>query len=184
MIRRTFCVGLALALAGVVNLSSVQGQEAKEKAFTVSEYRFSKPDSWLSVKPRSSMRKAQLSVPGQDGAEAGEVVFFHFGPGNAGGTKANIDRWLRQFQEPVAQLNTRTETAKVGNTAVSFVHAEGTFMSGPPVGRKVPKAGYGLLAAIIEAKQGYVFIKFTGPKAVVTGAESDFKTMVLSAKAR
>ena len=184
MIRRSFGVGLALVFAGLVNLTFVNGQDAKGKTFSVSEYRFTQPDSWSAVKPRSSMRKAQFSVAGQDAGDPGEVVFFHFGPGNAGGTKANIDRWLRQFQEPIAQLNTRTETAKLGNTAVSFVHAEGTFMSGPPVGRKVPKAGYGLLGAIIEAKQGYVFVKFTGPKAIVTAAESDFKTMVLSAKAR
>ncbi len=121
-------------------------------------------------------------MPGLDGGDAGEVVFFHFGPGNAGGTEANISRWHRQFQESPAQLKTRLEEAKVGNFDVSFVHAEGTFMSGPPVGRKVAKAGYGLLGAIIEAPKGFVFIKFTGPVGLVKAAEADFKTMVTAAK--
>ena len=128
------------------------------------------------------MRKAQLSVPGKKGEDAGEVVFFHFGAGNAGGTKANIDRWYRQFQEPVAQLKTRTEESQLREVKVSFVHAEGTFMSGPPVGRKIPKAGYALLGAIIEAKKGFIFVKMTGPKSVIEAAEGDFKTMVTSAK--
>jgi len=160
----------------------VRGQDATGKTFTVSEYQFTRPDFWRTLRPRSSMRKAQLSVPGKKGGEAGEVVFFHFGPGNAGGTKANVDRWLRQFQEPVAELNSKTETGQVGGTKVSFVQAEGTFLSGPPVGRKIPKPGYALLGAIIEAEKGFVFVKFTGPKSVVLAAEGDFKTMVTSAK--
>ena len=35
------------------------------------------------------MRKAQFAVKGKDGKTA-EVVFFHFGPGAAGGVKANV----------------------------------------------------------------------------------------------
>jgi hypothetical protein len=163
-------------------LSPLMAQELASKDFKVSELRFSKPDSWKAVQPRSSMRKAQLSVPAKNGGDAGEVVFFHFGPGNAGGTKANIDRWFRQFQEPTAKLKTRTEKSQVGDISVSFVHAEGTYMSGPPVGKKIAKADYSLLGAIIEAKKGYIFVKFTGPKTVVEAAEGDFKTMVTSAK--
>ena len=39
------------------------------------------------------MRKAQLKLASADGKQTGEVVFFHFGEGNGGGTKANIDRF-------------------------------------------------------------------------------------------
>ncbi|MCS1407398.1 MAG: hypothetical protein M2R45_00556 [Verrucomicrobia subdivision 3 bacterium] len=169
-----------LASVGTVERATAQG--GGKKTFKVSEFTFVRPDAWGWVQPRSLMRKAQLSVPGKEGGEKGEVVFFHFGPGNAGGTQANIDRWFRQFQEPKAQLNARTETSKVGDTPISFVHAEGTYLSGPPVGRKIPKRNFALLGAIVEAEQGFVFIKFTGPKAVVSAAESDFKTMVASAK--
>jgi hypothetical protein len=176
--------GLIAVLVSVLSpaMSPLLAQDAAKKEFAVSELGFSKPDSWKAVQPRSSMRKAQLSVPGKNGGDAGEVVFFHFGPGNAGGTKANIDRWFRQFQEPTAQLKTRTEKSQVGDFSVSFVHAEGTYMSGPPVGKKIPKPDYALLGAIIEAKKGYIFVKFTGPKLVVESAEGDFKTMVTSAK--
>ena len=185
MKRRVFIAGF-LTLIGAAYLGTLErvvAQEGGPRKFTVSELEFSRPDSWRSIRPTSSMRKAQLSVPGLKGGEAGEVVFFYFGPGNAGGTEANINRWYRQFQEPASQLKTRVETAKVGAIDVSFVHAEGTFMSGPPVGRKVAKSGYGLLGAIVEAPKGFVFIKFTGPGDLVKAAEADFKTMVTAAKA-
>ncbi len=177
------CVLVALTLGGMLALPERVSAQASDAApFTVSELKFERPGSWQTVRPRSSMRKAQFSVPNAKGGEAAEVVFFHFGRGNAGGTQANIDRWFRQFQEPKAQLNARTEEAKAGGIPVTFVHAEGTFMSGPPVGRKVPKAGFALLGAIVEAEQGFIFVKMTGPKAVIAGAEADFKTMVTSAK--
>ncbi len=171
-----------LFLTASVLPQSLSVQAAEPNRFTVSDFSFTSPDSWKSIRPRSSMRKAQLSVPNSKDGDAGEVVFFHFGPGSAGGTKANIDRWYRQFQEPVAKLNAGTEEARIGDIKVSFVHAEGTFMSGPPVGRKVAKANYALLGAIVEAKKGSIFVKFTGPSTLVKSAEADFKTMVTSAK--
>ena len=184
MIARIATPSLLILLFFAVSIvpQSLSAQAAKSDRFTVSDFSFTRPDSWRSIQPRSSMRKAQLSVPNSKAGDAGEVVFFHFGPGNAGGTKANIDRWQRQFQEPVSKLNARTEEARVGDIKVSFVHAEGTFMSGPPVGGKVAKAGYALLGAIVEAKKGFIFIKFTGPASLVKSAEADFKTMVTSAQ--
>ena len=55
-------------------------------------------------------------------------------------------------------------------------------MKGPPFGgNKVPVPNSGLLGAIIEGKQGAVFIKATGPKTIVKNAEKDMKTMVAKA---
>ncbi len=170
----------ALALVGTFEQAEAQG--AGKKAFKVSEFTFTRPDFWSRTTPRSSMRKAQLSVPGKSGGEKGEVVFFHFGPGNAGGTQGNVNRWLGQFEEPKEQLPHKITKSKIGKTPVTFVRAEGTYLSGPPARRKIPKRNFALLGAIVEAEQGFVFIKFTGPKAVVLAAESDFKTMITSAK--
>ena len=55
-------------------------------------------------------------------------------------------------------------------------------MKGPPFGgNKVPVPNSGLLGAIIGGKKGAVFIKTTGPKATVKGAEKDLKAMVAKA---
>ena len=97
-----------------------------------------------------------------------EVGFFHFGPGAAGGVQANVQRWLGQFKEPTDKLKAKISDETIDGTKVTYVTAEGTFMKGPPFGgSKVPVPESGLLGAIIDGKQGAVFIKTTGPKAIV-----------------
>jgi hypothetical protein len=149
--------------------------------FEVGAFKFSRPADWPWVPVASPMRKAQLTVPGKDGAQSAEIAFFHFGPGGAGGVDANVKRWLGQFksQEGVAKV----ETKDVGLTKVTFVSTEGTFSSGMPGGTSVPSDGYALLGAILDHPGGPVFVKMTGPIAVVQAARTQF-TEFVSAAAR
>ena len=110
------------------------------------------------------------------------MVCFHFGPGGAGGVAANVKRWLGQFKEPADQLNAKTVIETINGTKVTYVTAMGTFMKGPPFGgNKVPVPNSGLVGAIINGKQGAVFIKATGPKTIVKSAEKEMKAMVIKA---
>src|SRR5205085_2132966 len=102
---------LALLLPVVAALAA----DAPAK-FEVGSLSFKTPEKWESVRPMSSMRKAQLRVPGDAGA--GEVIFFHFGPGDGGGTQSNIERWLNQFKD--AQDKKVTDE-KVGGRKVIYV---------------------------------------------------------------
>jgi hypothetical protein len=136
---------------------------ASAEKFSVAGYAFSSPAGWKASSPSSSMRKAQFLAPGKSGQSA-EVVFFYFGAGGAGGVKANIDRWMGQFQKAE---NKKVEGKTVGDTKVTYARATGTFMSGRPFGPKTPKEGYALLGAIIEGKEGAIFVKMTGPEAAV-----------------
>jgi hypothetical protein len=108
------------------------------------------------------------------------VIFFYFGPGDGGGTKANVERWFNQFKEPRDQIKAKSEEATVGKHKVTFVEAEGTYMSGMPGGAQTPMAGYALEGAIIESDQGSVFVRMTGPKDLVKASVPDFKKMVES----
>ena len=170
-LRRFFCfAGAALIAVGV-----------QAEKFTAGGISFEEPNGWQTQKPSSSMRKAQFAIKGKDGKSA-EVVFFHFGPGGAGGVTANVKRWLGQFREPADQLNAQTVIETINGTKVTYVTAVGTFMKGPPFGgNKVPVPNSGLLGAIVEGKQGAVFIKATGPKAIVKSTEKDLKPMVSKA---
>jgi len=155
--------------------------EVRAEKFSAGGISFEGPKGWLSQKPASSMRKAQFAIKGKDG-KAAEVVFFHFGPGAAGGVKANVQRWLGQFKEPADKLKAKISDETINGTKLTYVAAEGTFMKGPPFGgNKVPVPDSGLLGAIIHGKQGAVFIKTTGPKSIVKSAEKDLKAMVLKA---
>ena len=164
---------LGTVLFGLLGLSLV-GAEAP-KTFKVSEFSFTRPADWEWVEVTSSMRKAQLKVPGQDKKESAEVIFFYFGPGNGGGTKANVDRWLGQFEE---KSNPKTETVTVNKHRVTYVEVEGTYMSGMPGGPRTPQPKSALRGAIIESEEGNVFVKMTGPAQIVKAAKEPFKKMV------
>ena len=170
------------AILGTVLLSAVCASAADAPAtFKVSEFNFKRPEKWEWVETTSSMRKAQLKVNDADKKNSAEVVFFHFGPGNGGGVQANVDRWYGQFQEPREKIGAKSEKTKIGKHDVTFVRAEGTYLSGMPGGARTPQPGSALLGAIIESEEGAVFIKMTGPAALVKSAEGDFRKMIDSA---
>lgn len=141
---------------------------------------FTSPEEWKASEPSSPMRAAELAVPGEAGP--GEVVFFYFGPGGAGGVEANVQRWFGQFKEPKDRIGAKTEKAVADGNPVTFVSAEGTFLAGPPRGPKEEKPGHALLGAIVEHEKGPVFVKFTGPAATVEANTAAFKTMVTGAE--
>jgi hypothetical protein len=148
--------------------------------FSVSRFQFSTPSGWQNIPTSSPMRKAQLKVG--EGKEAAEIVFFHFGPGNGGGTQANVDRWINQFQGGKEQAKPKVEEKTVNGKKITYVQAEGTFNSGMPGGPSTPMSGYALHGAILEdSSEGAVFIKMTGPKATVEKASADFRKLVESA---
>src|SRR5258706_16240185 len=94
MTRRTFISSFVLASS--ISLSSLA---AAPESFTVSEFTFKRPAAFEWVETSSPMRKAQLKVSDPKEKDSAEIVFFHFGAGDGGGAKANIDRWYGQFKE-------------------------------------------------------------------------------------
>lgn len=166
------------ALCGLTMLPSVAAAPA---TFKVSEFTFQRPAAWEWVESASPMRKAQLKVNAADKKNSAEVVFFHFGPSNGGGVQANVERWYGQFQEPREKLGAQSTEETIGQRKVTFVRAEGTYLSGMPGGARTPQPGSALLGAIIQSDEGDVFVKMTGPAALVKSAEGDFRKMIGSA---
>jgi hypothetical protein len=146
--------------------------------FKVGEFTFSRPGSWDWVETTSPMRKAQMKISDQEKKESAEVVFFFFGEGNGGGVQANVDRWLGQFEEPKDKIQAKVEKVGVGKRQVTYVQAEGTYLSGMPGGTKTPQPNSMLLGAILESEQGAVFIKLTGPAKLAAGSKEDLRKMV------
>jgi hypothetical protein len=169
-----------VALFGIVSTLHATAADAPA-TFKVSEFTFKQPVKWERVETTSSMRKAQFKVNDVDKKNAAEVVFFHFGPGDGGGVKANVDRWFGQFQGSRDKIGAHSEENMIGKHKVTFVRAEGTYMSGMPGGAMTPQPNSALRGAIIEANEGAVFVKMTGPAPLVKSAEDDFRKMVESA---
>jgi len=169
---------LALAVLTFTGFASAAEAPA---TFQVSEFTFKRPPGWEWIETSSSMRKAQLKVPSPDKKENAEVVFYYFGQGGGGGTQANVDRWLGQFQEPKEQIKAKVEAVTVNNRKVTYVQAEGTYLSGMPGGAKTPQPNTILLGAVLESDSGNVFVKMTGPAALTKASIAEFKQMVESA---
>ncbi len=168
----------SLAVAPTIALELAAAPAA---VFKVSEFTFTRPAGWEWVDVTSAMRKAQLKVVDANKKETAEVVFYHFGEGNGGGTKENVERWFRQFQEPRDKIQAKVEEATVANRKVTYVRAEGTYLSGMPGGPQTPQPNYALAGAIVESGAGNVFIKMTGPKPLVQASQVEFRNMVESA---
>ena len=143
----------------------------------VAGFTFKAPGDWVSSKPTSNMRKAQFEAPSKSNEKA-EVAFFHFGSTGAGGIQANVDRWMKQFENPQDKV---VKTEKIGELTLTFAQANGTFLSGRPFGPKTPNPGYALVAAIIDGPAGSVFVKMTGPKSAVDQHSDGLKKMVRDA---
>jgi hypothetical protein len=152
--------------------------------FPVGAFKFTRPADWQWIEVpegMKAMRKAQLNVPGPDGTKPAEIIFYHFGAGQGGDPQANVARWVGQFSDKTTPE--KSETKDIGGTKATFVSVAGTYQSGMPMGPKTPMPGYALLGAIVEdAAAGHVFVKMTGPEAVVTAAAAKFQEFVASAK--
>jgi hypothetical protein len=146
--------------------------------FSVGSANFTKPEKWTRIEIQPGMRAAQFEVKGEQG-QKGEVVFFHFA-GGGGGVQANIDRWLGMFQEAKDKINARTEKVKKDKGTITYVQAEGTYLSGMPGGPKTPQPGTMLLGAIVEAPDPSIFARFTGPAALVKREQENFRKMIES----
>jgi hypothetical protein len=156
---------------------SVQAQAPT--SFKVGAFTFERPADWEWIQVTSPMRKAQLKVPGKDGAAAGELTFFHFGTGQGGDVDSNAQRWLRQFQSEEGA--SKVETKEMDGAKVTLVSTKGTFQSGIPGGPTTALPKYQLLGAILESWLGAVFAKLTGPETTVTAAEPKFLEFIKAA---
>jgi hypothetical protein len=168
----------ALAFAVLLGLTVLAiPAETRAESVKVGSLTFTIPDGWKSVTPSSPMRKAQLEIA--RGPEKAEVTFFDFGVGQGGSTADNIARWYAQF--PGSEKNRIAENVQVGSVKITFAMTDGTFSSGMPGGPTTPMPGYALCGAIMETAEGSVFIKMTGPNAVVKASTGAFKKMVSDA---
>jgi hypothetical protein len=170
--RTAFVAAALVAFIATALPAETRAETVKVEAFT-----FIVPEGWKSVTPSSPMRKAQLEIA--RGPVKAEVTFFHFGADQGGTAEDNVARWYAQF--PGSEKARITEHMQIGSVKITFAMTEGTFSSGMPGGPTTPMEGYALCGAILESAAGNVFIKMTGPNAVVKASTEAFKKMVTDA---
>ena len=163
-------LGMSLVLLAVdVSISAEETREVKVGAITIKV-----PPSWQQQPPSNNLRLTQFVVPPVDGdKEPAELSVFAFGPG--GSVKAQVDRWLGQFQAAGRKYKGTTGTSPHGEYA--YVELSGTYMSGPPRGKKTPMPGARMLIAMIAVKNnGNYFFKLVGQNKTIRKNGEAFRT--------
>ena len=128
------------------------------------------------------MRIATYSIPAATGdQDGGECAVFYFGTGQGGDVRSNIDRWIGQFKDASKPDET---TRTVNGIQVTTVKVTGTYLapSGPMMQSSGEKTGYMLIGTIVQAPDGPVFFKSTGPAATMKNAESNITALVDSVR--
>lgn len=165
--------GMTKAIAAIFLFALASAPVQAAETFKVGDFAFTVPEGWTKVQPSSPMRNAQLEIA--QGPNKAEVTFFHFG-GGSGTAADNVARWFGQFSGNEDQR--KTEVVEAGPVKVTFASATGTFNSGMPGGPTTPLQNYALLGAILENPGGDVYVKMTGPEAIVKSATEAFRKMV------
>lgn len=142
------------------------------------------PARWETQPPRM-MRVATYLIPMAEGDdEPGECAVFFFGRGQGGSVDLNLQRWRDQFEtESGGPPSPAERKSTINDLAVTTVSLAGTYLAsmGPMFqSGAVRKPGYRMLGAIIEAPEGNVFLKLTGPEKTVLGAEGEFQAFLNS----
>ena len=143
------------------------------------------PARWVSQGARP-MRVVTYRVPAaQSDPEDGECAVFYFGPGQGGTVEANMKRWIGQFEQPggtSSEEAAKTERQVISSLRVTTIDLSGTYLASarPMSPVKQRKPGYRLLGAIVEAPQGNLFFKFSGPARTVATSAEEFQAMLQS----
>jgi hypothetical protein len=101
-------------------------------------------------------------------------------PGAGGGLAANVNRWRGQMaaapltEEEVAALPTRP----LFGQPARFVSVDGSFSPGMGSDQTFPD--YRLMGLILAGEAGAVFVKMTGPKALVEQNSAAFDQFITS----
>ena len=141
------------------------------------------PSGWDAA-PERPMRIATYRIHAIAGdPEDAECAIYYFGTGQGGTVEANLDRWARQFTSPDGQSPAPTakmEKQVIAGLKVSTLTASGTYLGGGGMMQQeqVKKPDFRMRAAIVEAPQGLVFFKLTGPLNTVAAAERGFDSLL------
>lgn len=140
------------------------------------------PDAWRRRQPRNSMRLAEFTLPPDPGAtDTAEVVVYFFGAGQGGDVEANVERWRMQFtDEDGSHPDPAVEPVADAFHPTTLVEMSGRYARGMGMGSSPEdaRADQVLLAAVVEAPAGNLYVQMYGPSAVVRAQRDAFVRFV------
>ena len=175
---RRLCRLIMLTILPVIAVTPSWPEEAAP--FRVGGLEFVAPNDWQRLATTTAMRKAEFSIPDENGRRGGYCVFYHFGPGKGGSIAANLTRWRQQFREIDDTLGEIVEHREVDGHQLHYFEASGSFLAGRPGQAKRVVPAHTFMGAIIEAPAGNIFVRLVVPNTMRVDAREDFRRMVAS----
>ncbi|MCH8054101.1 MAG: hypothetical protein IH895_08585 [Planctomycetes bacterium] len=163
-------------------------QESASRKLAVDRLEFIVPSMWVVEQPTSSVRKAQLRLPGGGDGDA-ELVIYNFGttPEAGGSVEANFVRWCGQFVQADGrdsmEVAARRE-AQISGMAVHTIDISGRYVAAVRPGNpeKHDKPDHRMLASVIISPEGKYFLKLLGPSATVEKHAARYEEFLRSLK--
>jgi hypothetical protein len=134
---------------------------------TVSPYKWQVPEGWTEA-PATSMRIGNFKIVASPEAECYLTVL----KGAAGGVDANINRWRRQMGQPELKPEEIAALPKVDVLGQPAPLAEITGSFTGMAGQQFPD--YALTGVVVMLTDETLFVKMTGPAAVVAAEKDRF----------
>ena len=138
---------------------------------------WSYPTRWTKGGPRA-MRVVTYVIPAAEGdSEAAECAVSYFGTAAGGDVEMNIQRWVGQFDGSPAPVR---KDDKVNGMDIAKVEISGAYLApaGPMMESQGKKENFKLFGAIVDAPEGKLFFKMTGPAKTVQGAAAELDAMI------
>jgi hypothetical protein len=146
----------------------------KAEGTVVSGIEFAVPVSWEKATPRQFQNALYV---------VGEGAEVSFSGGIGGGVESNINRWRQQVtNEGGSPADAKVEKRTIGGMPATVVSMEGTYTPMSMAGPGEPITSAAFRGVIYSGPGGDVFVRFTGPKAIVEANKAAWETMVLGAK--
>jgi len=185
MLTRQFATRRLGGFAAVIATSALAlGADPAPQEVDCGGMTFQAPAAWKSSPPSSSMRRAQLKLPAENGADAAELIVFAF-PEGAGSVDANVARWRNTFKDKDGNPP-KVEVKKVQgkNVEVTAVEVAGHYYPMTPPGQpKQPdRDDFRLLGAIASSDKFGYYLRLVGPDKAVAAARPEFDKLMASMK--
>lgn len=134
---------------------------------------FFPPTEWTDLGP-SGMRQGNYYYgPIDNDADSAVMAVYYFGPSQGGTIEANLERWINQMKMPDGgdpHDEAKMTEMMAGDIKVHLLKVPGTYTAagGMMSQGSMEKDGYLMVAAVVEAPEGNVFFKLTGPEKTAT----------------
>ncbi|MGH8015391.1 MAG: hypothetical protein ACREBV_04305 [Candidatus Zixiibacteriota bacterium] len=154
------------------------------KPVTIAGITFTPATQWKDL-GASDMKAASYTYgPLESDKEPSQLNVYYFGQGQGGTIEANAERWIKQMSMPDGSDPAKAAiqyTKDVNGMPAHVLTLYGTFnepVGGPMSQVTTPRENYRLIGVIVEAPQGSVFFKLTGPDYTAKIMVEAFITMI------